>query len=190
MLADSIRSHTLCDELQLGGQLNSCTHQGNKAAFHLMLSMLSPNVCDQPQFDMVKPGPAEQTLSLRQRFQLAEPRSLEAQPQDYAREASFAPLSQESSLASIRLQHALQAGPLHANTDIAGVDAEVMNNVELLTRVKQQLRFDMQTENKQVALAAQASADKAVSDEVIGSEMYRVMTDFDYDKPLKLHSYA
>lgn len=52
MLTQTIREHFLVDELQLGQRLNDAVHQEQRSYFSLLLSMLSADVLDQPEFSL------------------------------------------------------------------------------------------------------------------------------------------
>ncbi|WP_432452265.1 MULTISPECIES: VC2046/SO_2500 family protein [unclassified Agarivorans] len=175
MLVEQIRNHSLCDELQLGDTLNRCSQQGDLAHFHLLLSMLSQNVCDQAQFSMQKPAAEQVQQDLRAQLQLREARPLIAQADEFEVQANWSQHLQKGSIDTIRLEQALNGYAACADDTLDGVREEVMNNVSLLTRLKH---------------GAASKPLQVIPDvEVKGSEIYQVLSNFDYSKPLKVKYY-
>ncbi|RKF17482.1 hypothetical protein DBZ36_13635 [Alginatibacterium sediminis] len=172
MLINSLRQQVLCDELQLQQQLNHAVVRGDKAQFGLLLSMLGQDVRDQAQFDLVKQDVQAPQKSLREQFQLAEPRSLTSDAADIEREANW----NGSAMADIHLQQALYQSPLKTDDSIDGLAQDVANNLSLLTRLKHQAM-----QNKQPLPETEF-----FDSEVNGSEMHALLKDFDYDKALQV----
>ncbi|GDY25463.1 hypothetical protein AHAT_13530 [Agarivorans sp. Toyoura001] len=172
MLVEQIRNSSLCDELQLGDTLNQSTAHGEQARFHLLLSMLSQNVCDQAQFSMQKQNREQIQQSLRDKFQLASRRPLLAQDDEFAVQANWSKRAQAGDISSIRLEQALGGYAAYADDSVEGVPVEVINNVDLLTRLKHSV--------------AKQPNQQEVDTEVKGVDMYKVLSDFDYSKPLKV----
>lgn len=171
MLVDKIRNNSLCDELQLGDTLNQSAAHGQRARFQLLLSMLSQNVCDQAQFSMIKQAPTQIAQDLRSRFQLPVSRPLKAQADEYAVQARWSESLQAGDVAKIRLEQALGGYAACAEERVDGLAEEVINNLDLLTRLKHQLSQPEQSD---------------INTEVNGVEMYKVLSDFDYSKPLSV----
>ncbi|WP_427979273.1 VC2046/SO_2500 family protein [Agarivorans sp.] len=176
MLVDKIRNNSLCDELQLGDTLNQSAAHGQRARFQLLLSMLSQNVCDQAQFSMIKQAPKQVEQDLRSRFQLSASRPLKAQADEYAIQAKWSESLHTGDVAKIRLEQALGGYAVCAEDKVDGLAEEVMNNLDLLSRLKHQLSQPEQ------AQPAQMQPDT----EVNGVEMYKLLSDFDYSKPLSV----
>ncbi len=171
MLVDKIRNNSLCDELQLGDTLNQSAAHGQRASFQLLLSMLSQNVCDQAQFSMSKQPPVQVEQDLRMRFQLATRRPLKAQADEYAIQSKWSESLHAGDVAKIRLEQAMGGYAACAEEKIDGLAEDVINNLDLLSRLKHQL-----------TQPAQAQPDT----EVNGVEIYKLLSDFDYSKPLSV----
>ncbi|MGY5452714.1 VC2046/SO_2500 family protein [Agarivorans sp. MS3-6] len=175
MLVEQIRSNSLCDELQLGDSLNRCTNHGEHARFHLLLSMLSPNVCDQAQFSLQKKAHEQVQQDLRTKFQLHPNRPLAAQADEFDIQANWSKHLHSGAVEAIRLEQALHGYAAYADDSVDGISEEVMNNVDLLTRLKH---------------GVGSKPLQAIPDvEVKGADMYHVLSDFDYSKPLKVQHF-
>ncbi|MEE1674882.1 VC2046/SO_2500 family protein [Agarivorans aestuarii] len=172
MLVEQIRQSSLCDELQLGDTLNQSTLHGEQARFHLLLSMLSQNVCDQAQFSMQKQNYEQVQQDLRDKFQLAQARALKALDDEFPVQANWSKHLQAGETSRIRLEQALGGYAACAEDSVDGLPHEVMNNVDLLSRVKHKVaKPDLQQE---------------IDKEVKGSDIYNLLSDFDYSKPLSV----
>lgn len=77
MLTKSIRDRFLVDELQLGQQLNEALHQENRSEFSLLLSMLSDDLLDHPNYADAQVHPPD-AINWRARMELPPPVRLDA----------------------------------------------------------------------------------------------------------------
>ncbi len=139
MLENRIRDLYLVDELQLGTRLNEAVGAGDQAEFFLLLSMLSADVTDAPQFyDRQK----EQTApgDLRERFQLGPPVSKYAEPPDYDRGPVLGDELQKNGFHSLRLNLALRSEPLVPRAEY--IKDEVVMELPPLSREK--LKADLE----------------------------------------------
>lgn len=179
MLVDSIRNTVLCDELQLGQTLNHCVAQGEGAKFALLLSLLSGDVLDQPQFDLLPVEKAKQDADLRQQFELAEPSPIYMEAVDSAQLERWNQATQQGDLVTSRLEMSLNPQGLVDKQPVLA--ANVLNNLPLLARLKYQAR-----QQDKPKTDAQQTTKAELPEE---SAMYHVLKDFDYEKPLAVRYY-
>lgn len=176
MLSESIRQAVSCDELQLGQALNHCVENGQKAKFALLLSFLSPDVRDQPQFDFRPDSPAKKEINWRRFFDLPQPQPLYANNDDLSATISrWSERVHQGQLRDVQLEQLLATSPLCPAYQ--HLDAAILNNMSLLERLK----FEEQQGN--IATAE-------LPDEIKPAAMVGVMNDFDYQQPLKVHAGA
>ena len=83
MLDEKLRDKVLVDELQLGNRLNESVASGDRADFQLLLSMLSADVCDAPQFN--RKLSQKEPENLRERFALGKEQRFYADKQDFSK---------------------------------------------------------------------------------------------------------
>lgn len=175
MLANSIRQSVYCDELQLGSCLNHCIESGHQATFSLWLSLLSPDVCDQPQFDFVSPPDEKKPIDWRAYFQLDNGQPLYANEDDWSAEIKRKDYVQDGSLATLHLDNALKQPPFCYEKP-SRLDLDVINNLSLLAQLKYRQsncpdqNVEQQDEEEPIKPAA----------------MVNVLEGFDYSKPLTL----
>jgi hypothetical protein len=177
MLVDSIRDAVICDELQLGQALNQSVAQGTFARFSLLMSLLSDDVRDQPQFERMTKDEPTRTQDLRRRFQLAEPEPLYMDTPSDDTLLRHNQAVQQGDLANSHLEMMLCPPGLTPKSE--GLNAEVLNNLSLLNRLKLQ------------ALSAPKPEDKPDPEAELPEEsaLYHVLNDFDYKKPLSVRYY-
>ena len=110
MLEQKIRDVLLVDELQLDCRLNNAVSSGDRADFALLLSMISQDVCDAPQFcDQVS---ATQNDNLRSRFELQKPQEQFSKAEDFDRASALSELLHQGSINDVFLSNCLKPEPL------------------------------------------------------------------------------
>ncbi len=110
MLEQKIRDVLLVDELQLDCRLNHAIASGDRADFALLLSMLSQDVCDSPQFsDDVDANKRE---DLRAHFELPKPQEQFSKAEDFDRASSLSDLLHQGSINDVFLSNCLRPEPL------------------------------------------------------------------------------
>ncbi len=110
MLEQKIRDVLLVDELQLDCRLNHAVSSGDRAEFALLLSMISQDVCDFPQFsDQIS---SSQNDDLRARFELAKPQAQFSKAEDFDRASALSELLHQGSIKDVFLSNCLKAEPL------------------------------------------------------------------------------
>lgn len=173
MISGQIRQLLLTDELQLGQSLNHAIHQGHRAQFSLLLSMLCADVPDLPQFGLAdKPMMKKSELDLRTQFGLAKPVPLRGPGISADRAKTFAELTAQGLNASVRLQQLLQPTPLCQNDATGGLGQDVLDNVSLKTRLQWMEKLN-KTRPEPIKYA--------------DINMNQIVEGFDYTKELKLH---
>ncbi len=174
MLANSIRQSVYCDELQLGSCLNHCIESGHQATFSLWLSLLSPDVCDQPQFDFVSESPAKTQINWRAYFQLDSGQPLYASEDDWSSEIKRKDYVQDGSLAALHLDKALKQPPFCFEKP--HLDLDVINNLSLLAQLKYRQSYQ----------SDQNGEEQDELEQIKPAAMVNVLEGFDYSKPLTL----
>lgn len=111
MLTDEIRSDLLVDELQLDGRLNDSLTAGDRADFGLLLSMLSHDVTDFPEFSDRNPQMALKR-DLRRKFELPPEEPRYASEDDFERESGYRELLGQGGHRAVFLSQCLQRSPL------------------------------------------------------------------------------
>jgi hypothetical protein len=175
MLANSIRQSVYCDELQLGSCLNHCIESGHQATFSLWLSLLSPDVCDQPQFDFVPESSELAAINWRVYFQLDSGQSLYANDKEWASEIKRKDYVQNGSLVALHLDKALKQ-PSFCYEKPPHIDLEVINNLSLLAQLKYRQRHQ----------SDESVAHQDDVEQIKPAAMVHVLEGFDYSKPLTL----
>lgn len=110
MLEQKIRDVLLVDELQLDCRLNHAVSSGDRAEFALLLSMISQDVCDSPQFsDEIG---ATQNDDLRAHFELGKPQEFFSKADDFERASALSELLHQGSIQDVFLSNCLKPEPL------------------------------------------------------------------------------
>ncbi|MFM2482201.1 VC2046/SO_2500 family protein [Celerinatantimonas sp. YJH-8] len=176
MLSESIRQAVCCDELQLAQTLNHCVEKGQQAKFNLLLSLLSPDVCDQPQFDFRPESPEKETVDWRHYFQLPKPQPLySADPVlEQVQLQRWNTSVQHGYLRGVQLEQMLENVALCPCQQTLNI--EILNNMSLLERLKYEERRGHLTASEPDENTVQPAA------------MVGVLNDFDYQQPVTLHS--
>ena len=123
----------LASELTLGQKLNNSVKLGNRANFDLLLSMLSPDVCEQSQFHLAsqESQSVSDVQSLRQQFQLPRAQHLNAGSDDELQSLALAKVAQEQGMLSARLSHCINPEALSFSLDKrCGLDRQVFDNLD------------------------------------------------------------
>ncbi|RCU52828.1 hypothetical protein DU002_02370 [Corallincola holothuriorum] len=119
--SEQVNSSIIVNELQLGQSLNKAVSSGDSAKFAYLLSMLSDDVLDQPQFqfacfDRIKPAPDE--TQLRKEFSLPESAPLFSDAETMLRATNQSQLFAEGgSITDVRLLAALAPTALVAKKE-------------------------------------------------------------------------
>ena len=110
MLSEKLRESVLVDELQLGNRLNESVSSGDRADFQLLLSMLSSDVCDAPQFNrrILKNDPE----NLREKFALGDVQRFYADKQDFSKGVAQSRLLHDEGMCAVFLNDCLNRGSL------------------------------------------------------------------------------
>ncbi len=172
MISSDIRQTILTDELQLGNRLNLAVKQGNRAEFSLLLSMLTADVLDFPEFALKEPQvtiPAEQNL--RSEFSLRGPEVLRGKGISPEKAKAMSEQAHQLNMTAIRFEQAVNPEPLCNEQALGGVDADVLDNISLLAKLKH-----MEKVNKVAPEPAQ----------LIQEKFNQVLEGFDYEKDLKV----
>ncbi|GGA73938.1 hypothetical protein GCM10011369_14710 [Neiella marina] len=103
------------NEYDLGQSINVAAASGNSETFRLLLSMLSADVCDQPQFSRL-PSDVKQPEDLRQVLQLADPQPFYDQHHP-SYQSSLTNAFHAGGLTDVRLLDALKPEPLVAGSE-------------------------------------------------------------------------
>ncbi len=111
MLSGEIRDSLLVDELQLGERLNSALQQNDRAEFSLLLSMLSDDLLDSPNYHSPEKEPVRDE-DLRKRFGLPEAVRSYARPDDFERIGANAALMAGGGGRAVFLAQCLHPEPL------------------------------------------------------------------------------
>lgn len=175
MLPESIRQSVCCDELQLGQALNQCVENGQHAKFSLLLSLLSPDITDQPQFEFNQPDVEQSPVDWRAYFQLPVEQAKYSSPQDLAPLLRWNQLASIGYMSTIRLEQELNRPPLCATKEV--LTDEILNNLSLLDRLKYE---QMQRPDDFV--------DGKTNEEIKPAAMVNILNSFDYQKPISLHA--
>jgi hypothetical protein len=144
MLTQTIREHFLVDELQLGQRLNDAVHQEQRSYFSLLLSMLSTDVLDQPEFSSPTIEPVPE-IDWRKRWDLP-PAAVLDSSRCSADESYFrSVLLHEGGIEAVHLFNAAQPDPLSWRQ--FAIPADVWNELPPLKQEKyrQQHQLDYQT---------------------------------------------
>ncbi|MFM2483598.1 VC2046/SO_2500 family protein [Celerinatantimonas yamalensis] len=176
MLPEPIRQSVCCDELQLGARLNQCVESGYQATFSLWLSLLSNDVCDQPQFDFNEAAAPAPSIDWRSYFQLEAEQHHYATRQDVASIGRWNMLTQRGDLRTIQLEQSLNRPALSSAQVL--IDDDVLNNLSLLERLKYEQRLNPQN----------SAAPDPQEAPIEPTPMVNVLTQFDYTKPLTLQT--
>ncbi|CAG9001662.1 MAG: hypothetical protein CENE_03685 [Candidatus Celerinatantimonas neptuna] len=177
MLPESIRQSVCCDELQLGQALNQCVEQGQHAKFSLLLSLLSSDITDQPQFEFNQSEPEKCPINWRAYFQLPKEVEVYSSAQDLEPLPRWNHLARQGYMATIHLEQQLNRPPLCATKEV--LTDEILNNLSLLDRLK----YERQQRPDDFA-------EKIIDEEIKSAAMVNVLNDFDYQKPIKLHPHS
>ncbi len=110
MLGEKLRESVLVDELQLGNRLNESVSSGDRADFQLLLSMLSSDVCDAPQFNrrILKNDPE----NLRDKFALGDVQRFYANKQDFSKGMVQSRLLHDEGMCAVFFNDCLNRGSL------------------------------------------------------------------------------
>lgn len=168
MLAESIRQSVCCDELQLGSKLNQCVGNGQQAAFALWLSLLSPDVCDQPQFEFDAQDEPQKTTHWRDFFALEPQQPLYADHASMDHATRYSSQIHQGAQVTVFLEQALQRPPLCRRRP--KFDPQIMNNLSLLKQLKL---------NPPELLAADTTEES-----ITPAAMVNVLEQFDFSKPI------
>nr|WP_224745879.1 VC2046/SO_2500 family protein [Neiella litorisoli] len=103
------------NEYDLGQSINVAAASGNSDTFRLLLSMLSTDVCDQPQFGRL-PTDDKPSQDLRQALQLADEQPFYDQHHP-SYQSSLTQAFHSGGLTDVRLLHALRPEPLVAGSE-------------------------------------------------------------------------
>ena len=136
MISHTLRDQLLIDELQLGQSLNQAVHDGRRGDFGLLLSMLSPDVEDQPWVADALPSATEAT-DWRRRFELPRARPLQADALSAERAVAITASVQHGDLTTARLLDCLGPEPLLRQQ--YALDPLVWENMSPLIQQKYQL---------------------------------------------------
>ena len=110
MLDEKLRDKVLVDELQLGNRLNESVASGDRADFQLLLSMLSADVCDAPQFN--RKLSQKEPENLRERFALGKEQRFYADKQDFSKGIIQSQLLHDEGMGAVFLNDCLNRGSL------------------------------------------------------------------------------
>jgi hypothetical protein len=136
MLPMDIRDKLLVDELQLGHSLNDAIHNGDKAYFDLLLSMVSSDVMDDANVvDPIKERVTNEDL--RKKFMLAPARSFYSEDADFTRADELGEIIRGNSISGLSLNLALNDAPLAVAAN--SISSDVINNVSPLCQMKNDL---------------------------------------------------
>lgn len=173
MLSEAIREAYLCDELQRPKQLNQSLSRGERNQFNLLLSALCQDVSVQPQFGFSKEQATAISArgSLRQQFELTAkaPISANADSANYAEQLRV--LLQTQGNTALQLALSMRPEALNIRNNPAYIEPEVLQQLDLV----EQQRYAEQHPQKPVEPAPVT--------------MLQVLSDFDYDKEIKLTHY-
>ncbi len=111
MLESKLRNVMLVDELQLGDDLNRAVNSGNRAQFALLLSMLSSDMCDAPQFSDPIKEPFNKE-DLRARFELPKESPQYADKSDFERAQGLSKALESEGQNALNLMLCLRSEPL------------------------------------------------------------------------------
>lgn len=175
MLSEAIRQQYLCDELQCPGHLNRLISDGQQAQFHLLLNIFSQDITQQPQFDL---GHLDtQSLSpanhdLRKRFDLPEQPliSADSTSSGYSQKLNHILANEGGSAMRLALSQKSEALATHNNPRY--IEAEVLQQLDAVSQLQYQEKLPKP------------------QDKPAPVTMYQVMTEFDYDKEIKVTNYS
>ncbi len=170
MLVKSIRDRFLVDELQLEQQINEALHSDDRSSFALLLSLLSSDVLDNPNFiDQTFHPPDE--VDWRKRMELPPPVALDATKSDSIATASRSELLHEGGIMSVHFYNAVVPDPLSWRQ--FAIPADVWDELSPL-----------QQEKLKVSQAAEHTGYDETPDQMIS-----VLETFDYSQELKVNYY-
>jgi hypothetical protein len=166
MLTQEIRSKYLVDELQLGDTLNEAVHNGFKAQFDLLVSMLSSDVQDHAW--VVDPAAKEQQKEdLRKKFELGNPVRLQSDEQDLERANELGEQFREGGLTAVHLLQCLNPEPLTLKHN--DIPKEI---IESLSPLKQE-KYRYENEVGRIARVSYKLSPKEVLDNVVDARDLR-----------------
>lgn len=129
----------LSHEWHLGNQLSESVHGGEPDQFRLLLSLLSEDVQDQPQFEKLSQESAAEK-KLRAWFELGEPQNFYAQPEELEG-GEGAKLANAADRMALLLKNCLHPEPLTA-PQVTGPGYEIMSTLSPLQQYKQRLKVE------------------------------------------------
>jgi hypothetical protein len=136
---ESVDSHILVHELQLGEQLNESVHSDRRADFSLLLAMLSDDVQQHSQFSLpqtVNKVVNVDDTTLRKEFQLPNKAPLALSEKSDISIFDQAKLIKKTSLAGLHLSNVLQPKPLAFRDDKKHITEQVLSNTSLYCQKK------------------------------------------------------
>ncbi|MCP4325554.1 MAG: hypothetical protein GY951_13095 [Psychromonas sp.] len=170
-----IQEGLLINEWQLGSQLNIAVTNGTRDKFNLLLSLLSDDARDFPQFDLPKATQASlTTLELRESLSLPEPQPLVNKGLSLQQAEKLSVAVHKQQFSDIRLQSILNNEALLTRQTETNFDAEVVDNLPFLSQARLKHNNDIESDCEENA--------KGVDFELV--EKYQALQ-LD-DKPLKV----
>jgi len=177
MLSEAIREQYICDELQCPGHLNRLISNGQRAEFHLLLNLFSQDVSQQAQFSL---GSLESEAlvstpvngDLRKRFDLPEQALISANTASsgYSNKLNNI-LANEGGIA-MHLALSQKPEALACRNNPKYIETEILQQLDAAS----QLRYLEKHPKPQ--------------DKPETVTMYQVLTEFDYDKEIKVTHYS
>jgi len=132
-----IQAGLLVNEWQLGAQLNIAVTNGTRDKFNLLLSMLSDDARDFPQFDLPKATQASLSeLELRESFSLPDPQPLVNKGLSLQQTEKLSLAAHKKHFSDIRLQSILYNEALLTRQSDVVFDAEVVDNLPFLSQTR------------------------------------------------------
>lgn len=170
MLTKSIRDRFLVDELQLEQQINEALQQNNRSSFALLLSLLSSDVLDNPNFiDPTYHPPNE--IDWRKKMELPPPVALDATLSDSLHTEKRSELLHDGGIMSVHFYNAIEPDPLSWRQ--FSIPADVWDELSPLQQEK--LKVSQTIEHMPF--------------EETPDQMMSVLEDFDYSQELQVHYY-
>ena len=143
--SNTVTSHTLLHELQLGERLNHCVQESRRSDFSLMLAMLCDDVREQSQFILPKSSPLDgkttdktkaDNQTLRKYFDLPKEAPLSLKTMQQINGFNQAELIVNNNLSSLSLTNAISPKPLAFRDNYKHIPTNILNNTSVVCQEK------------------------------------------------------